>query len=72
MSASAPTPLLQLQDLSVSYGPVQAVHQVDGTAELRAQAVGGEVGFAGRQRAVVHHQADRLVDHRQPCILVND
>ncbi|EHL23348.1 Fe(3+)-transporting ATPase [Acidovorax sp. NO-1] len=28
MSASAPTPLLQLQDLSVSYGPVQAVHQV--------------------------------------------
>ena len=28
MSASAPTPLLQLQDLSVSYGPVEAVHQV--------------------------------------------
>ena len=28
MSASAPTPLLQLQELSVSYGPVEAVHQV--------------------------------------------
>ena len=44
------------------------MHQEDRPAELFAQAIGGEVGFAARKRAVVHHQAGRLVDHRQRIV----
>ena len=48
------------------------MHQEDRLAELLAQAVGGEVGLAARQRAVVDHQAGGLVDHGQLLVDVED
>src|SRR5690606_13485748 len=51
-------------------GAVEAVHEEHRAAELRAQAIGEEVAFAARQRAVVDHQAGGLVDDGEPRIHV--
>ena len=56
------------QQQAAAGGAVEAVHQEHRLAELFAQAVGGEVGFAARQGTVVHHQAGGLVDHGEAFI----
>jgi hypothetical protein len=46
------------------------MHQENGLAELFAQAVGGEIGFAARELAVMDHQAGGFVHHGQVFIKV--
>jgi hypothetical protein len=48
------------------------VHEEDRLAELRAQAVGGEIGFASRQRAVVDHQPGGLVHDGEEVVAMQD
>jgi hypothetical protein len=60
------------QQQAAAGGAVEPVHEEDGLAELLAQAVGGEVGLAARERAVVDHQSGGLVDDREVFVRVED
>ena len=60
------------QQQAAAGGAVEPVHQENRPAELFAQPVGGEIGFAARQLAVVDHQAGGFVDHRELVVGVDD
>ena len=61
---------VERQQQAAAGGAVEPMHQEDRLAELFAQAIRGEVGFAARQRAVVDHQPGGLVDHGQRFVAV--
>jgi hypothetical protein len=50
---------------------IQAVDQVDAAPEPFAQAIGGEIALAARERRIVSHQPGRFVDHRQMLVEVD-
>ena len=63
---------IERQQQAAAGGAIEPVHEEHRPTELRAQAVGGEIGFAARQRAVVDHQAGRFVDDGQLRVGMQD